>query len=113
MVHGRPLLDLKPLLLLQPQGFYLLLLSLLQLKLLQLQLLVLKRGLIRLKLLLLKSLFLHQLLLRLLQFEFLYAQLKLALLERILRVRGRHGAQESEQRRAREGSHGRMRKRHC
>jgi hypothetical protein len=35
---------LKPLLLLQPQGFYLLLLPLLQLQLLQLQLLVLKRG---------------------------------------------------------------------
>jgi len=104
---------LTPLLLLQPQGFYLLRLPLLQLKLLQLQLLLLKRGLIRLQLLLLKPLFLHQFLLRLLQFEFLYAQLKLALLERILRVRGRHGAQESEQRRAREGSHERMRKRHC
>ena len=69
----RPLLDLKPLLLLQPQRFYLLLLPLSQLQLLQLQLLLLKRGLIRLQLLLLKPLFLHQFLLRLLQFEFLNA----------------------------------------
>ena len=109
MAHGCSLLGLKPSLLLQSQGFNPLLMSLLQLKLLQLRLLLLKRGLIRLQLLLLKPLFLHQFLLRLLQFEFLYAQLKLALLERILRLRGRHGAQKSEQRRAREGSHGRVR----
>ena len=66
MAHGSPLLDLKPLVLLQPQGFNLLVLRLLQLKLLQVKLLLRERGQIRLQLLLFKTLFLHQLLLRLL-----------------------------------------------
>ncbi len=83
---GCPALDLKPLLLLQPQRFELLVLHLLLLKLLQLELLRLKRRWIRLHLLLLELLLLHQLLVGLLQLEFLNAQLQLALILRLLRL---------------------------
>jgi hypothetical protein len=82
-----PLLFLQPLLfVLQPQRLDLLVFELLLLTLLQLKLLFLKRRRIALQLLLLKLLLLHQALLRLLQLEFLYSQLELALIERLLRV---------------------------
>jgi len=83
--RGCPALDLKPLLLLQPQRFELLILRLLLLKLLQLKLLRLQRRWIRLHLLLLELLLLHQLLVGLLQLELLNAQLKLALIWQLLR----------------------------